>query len=297
MFNYQGTGTLANDVVAAQLSLIGGKGLILVNGEFGWRLTDHAKRFGMKFDVMENKWGGVFDGEQLTGAIGNGQYSWVWVVHCETSTGVLNHLGSLKRLCQGKGIALALDCVSSIGTVPVNLADVTYASGVSGKGLSGYTGLSFVFHNEGGMPSDRLPRYLDLGAYMIADGIPYSQSSNLLFALDMALQKYETPDVVFARIELRAQKVRKAAEQMGLTIIAPVHSATPVVLTIEMPEGLSAIQLGDNLYLNNFDVHYESGYLRERNWLQIACMNDVPENDLERLLNVLHRFTYTAVGK
>ena len=56
----QGTGTLANDVVAAQLSMHSGKGLILVNGEFGLRLADHAKRFGMEFDTMEIEWGTPF---------------------------------------------------------------------------------------------------------------------------------------------------------------------------------------------------------------------------------------------
>ncbi|MBM3891836.1 MAG: GNAT family N-acetyltransferase, partial [Verrucomicrobia bacterium] len=43
-----GTGTLANDAIAAQLSLDGRPGLVLANGEFGERLVDHARRFGLK---------------------------------------------------------------------------------------------------------------------------------------------------------------------------------------------------------------------------------------------------------
>src|SRR5712691_11507264 len=52
-----GSGTLANDAVAGQLSLIGGRGVILTNGEFGDRLVDHARRFGLVFDVLRGPWG------------------------------------------------------------------------------------------------------------------------------------------------------------------------------------------------------------------------------------------------
>ncbi|CAM3189405.1 aminotransferase class V-fold PLP-dependent enzyme [Filibacter tadaridae] len=290
----QGTGTLANDVVAAQLSLIDGKGLILVNGEFGLRLGDHATRFGMKFDVIETKWGEVFDEEQVADAIKSGGYSWLWTVYCETSTGILNDVGLLKKVCSENDVALALDCVSVIGTVRVDLNGVAFASGVSGKGLAGYTGLSFVFHKEEVEKSERLPRYLDLGAYTEAEGIPYSQSSNLLYALDAALLKYDDANEVFTSIKTRAHKVRKAVEKTGFRIPVTEESATPAIVTLIMPEDVSAILLGDNLYLNGFNVHYESSYLQEKNWLQIASMNDVPEKELDRFLNVLN---FLASGK
>lgn len=287
----QGTGTLANDVVAAQLSMHSGKGLILVNGEFGLRLTDHAQRFGMGFDTMEIEWGTPFDADEIEAALCSGRYSWLWVVHCETSTGVLNDLNSFKKFCSQFGITLAVDCVSAIGTTAVDLTGVAYATGVSGKGLLSYTGLSFVFHNEEIAANDNLPRYLDLGTYAAARGIPYTQSSNLVSALDTALLTFEHPAEVFAAISNRARKVRNAVEQAGLTILASEKYAADAIVTIALPKGLSAMQLGDNLFLNGFNVHYESAYLRERNWLQISCMNNVAEKELNRMLELLSWLT------
>ncbi|MBO0602608.1 aminotransferase class V-fold PLP-dependent enzyme [Sporosarcina sp. E16_3] len=287
----QGTGTLANDVVGAQLSMHSGKGLILVNGEFGFRLTDHAQRFGMEFDTMEIEWGTPFDADEIQDALCSGRYSWLWVVHCETSTGVLNDLCSFKKLCSQYGITLAVDCVSAIGTTAVNLTGVDYATGVSGKGLLSYTGLSFVFHNEEIAATNSLPRYLDLGTYSEAKGIPYTQSSNLIAALDVALLAFEHPEEVYAAISNRASKVRKAVEQAGLPILASGESAADAIVTIALPTGLSAIQLGNNLFLNGCNVHYESAYLRERNWLQISCMNDVVEKELTRMLKLLPLLT------
>src|SRR5467141_2032432 len=56
-----GSGTLANDVIAAQLSLEKKRGLVLSNGEFGERLIDHARRMSLQFDTLEFPWGQPLD--------------------------------------------------------------------------------------------------------------------------------------------------------------------------------------------------------------------------------------------
>lgn len=284
-----GTGTFANDVIAGQLSLLKGKGLILVNGEFGARLTDHAKRFNMTFDTLEVEWGSCFDKNELKKVLEKGVYRWLWAVHCETSTGVLNDLGLLKELCAQYDSKLAIDAVSSLGTIPFNLEGVAYASGVSGKGLLSYTGLSFVYHHEKVRTSEQLPRYLDLGAYVETEGIPYTQSSNLVAALDKALQRYEDSEAAFTITRERASKVRTAVTEAGLNILAPEEDASPAIITIGINKEISAMNLGDTLYLNGFNVHYESNYLRKRNWLQIACINDINDKDLDAMLRLLRR--------
>src|SRR5262245_15570295 len=91
-----GSGTLANDVIAAQLSLSGAPGIILSNGEFGRRLVDHARRFGLSFHALEIEWGAAFDREQLRDTLDSRRDArWLWVAACETSTGILNDLDGL----------------------------------------------------------------------------------------------------------------------------------------------------------------------------------------------------------
>ena len=93
-----GSGTLANDVVAGQLSLPGRPGLVLSNGEFGSRLVDQARRFNLKFEALEFPWGEPLDlaavGEKLSARPAP---AWVWCVHCETSSGVLNDLAGTQN--------------------------------------------------------------------------------------------------------------------------------------------------------------------------------------------------------
>src|SRR4029079_4301132 len=85
-----GSGTLANDAVAAQLSLTGEPGVVLSNGEFGRRLIDHARRHRLSHLAAEHKWGeplnlaGAVEAARRIGA------KWLWAVASETSTGMLN---------------------------------------------------------------------------------------------------------------------------------------------------------------------------------------------------------------
>ncbi len=202
-------------MIAGQLSLLNGKGLILINGEFGNRLKEHAQRWQLSCDHYEVEWGEAFQYERISALIEEKEYQWLWTVHCETSTGVLNNLESLKEISQKHNLKFCVDCVSSLGAVPLNLEGVTFASGVSGKTLGSYTGLSFVFHQEKVRPSLCLPRYLDLGSYVEAGGVPYTQSSNLVEALAQALKKYEQPNDVYDQIKNRSEKIRNVIEEMG----------------------------------------------------------------------------------
>ncbi|ARK20897.1 MULTISPECIES: aminotransferase class V-fold PLP-dependent enzyme [Sporosarcina] len=284
----QGTGTLANDAVAAQLTRIGGRGLIVVNGEFGQRLCDHATRFGLVFDCLEQEWGEVLSLEMLAEQLDAQEYSWLWMVHCETSTGVLHELEQITALCRARAVRIAVDCASSIGTVPVNLRDVDFASSVSGKGLASYAGLGLVFHQEAIVPDDTIPRYLDLGQYGKYDGIPYTQSSNAVVALHQALENLLVdPQRRFQRIRYCADRLREGVEGVGVEVLSPKESTNPGILTFVLPKEIGSKRLGDDLLLNGYRTHYESSYLQTRNWLQVAAMNEPSDEEMERFLELL----------
>src|SRR6266481_1641735 len=96
---FLGSGTLANDVVAGQLSLEAGRGVVLANGEFGDRLLDQARRLGLEFDALDFTWGEPIDLAAVRQAIERSpRPSWLWCTHCETSTGLVADLDRLKAL-------------------------------------------------------------------------------------------------------------------------------------------------------------------------------------------------------
>ena len=282
-----GSGTLANDAVAAQISLLGGRGLVLSNGEFGDRLVDHAARARLSFEARRFEWGRPFDAAIIEESLRQNAFDWLWAVHCETSTGVLNDLAMLRALARRHAVRLCLDCISSIGVLPVNLAGAYLASGVSGKGLGSFPGLSIVFADHPIAPSaDGLPRYLDLGLYELNAGIPFTLSSNLLRALLAALRRANAATSA-GELEHLSSWLRDALETGGFAVLAPVEHASPAVLTLALPERLSSVAVGRSLSERGFLISFESRYLVERNWIQICLMGEHSREELAPLVDML----------
>ena len=285
-----GSGTLANDMVAAQLSMHPGPGLILSNGEFGDRLIDHARRFRLRARVFAVDWGSTFQPSQIeTMFRRQPDIKWLWAVQCETSTGMLNDLTMLKTLCGRRQVALHLDCISSIGTVPVHLPDVTLATGVSGKGLGACSGLAFVFYNRAMTPSSALPRYLDLGLYTASGGVPFTHSSNLVSALQASLQRLH-PATRYRAIAQQSAWLRTELVTLGFHIVAPEEHASPAVITIALPKDQNATRVGDELATAGCLVSYQSDYLFKRNWIQICLMGEYTRPMLDTLIFMIRRY-------
>jgi aspartate aminotransferase-like enzyme len=289
-----GSGSLANDIIAGQLSLETGRGLVLSNGEFGSRLVDQARRFQLKFDTLEFPWGAPLDLgearkklEQLSGA--GILPAWLWCVHCETSTGVLNDLDTLKALCAEFEVKLCADCISSIGTMPVDLTGIYLASCASGKGLRGYPGLSMVFHHHEIPPQpDRLPRYLDLGFYAQQQGVPFTFSSNLLHALHAAV-KHVDWDRRFAEIKEHATLLRAGLIELGSDLIGQNTLTSPAVFTIAFAPEIEAAKIGAEMQEAGYLLSCNSEYLRRKNWIQICLMGECTREKIVSLLNALKR--------
>ncbi len=280
-----GSGTLANDVVAVQLAALQGPGLVLSNGEFGERLVDHATRAGLRFQVERLDWGRVFDVLTLDRVFAAHRgITWCWMVHHETSTGVLNYLAHATRSCQSRGMKLAVDCVSSVGLVPVDLSEVHLATTVSGKALASAPGLSMVFHRDA-PERIRAPRYLDLAMYAAGDGVPFTMPSQQIAALRIAVERAQQTD--FERLRALSARVRDALRTLGARLIARDEDATPGIVTFIPPGRGDASALGDRLASGGFALSYRSDYLRERNWIQIALMGECGEEKVERLLQAL----------
>lgn len=266
-----GSGTLANDAIACHLRNLG-RGVILTNGEFGERLLSHAIGWDIDYSVIRQGWGEPlhFDGVE------NARPDWIWAVHCETSTGTLNDLGALKALAGRCGAKLILDCVSSIGAVPLDLSDVFLASGVSGKALCAPAGLAFVFAQEAiDFPA---PVYLDLSRYW--NGAPFTLPVNLVAALNAALEG--RADDHFERVADAGLLLKQVVASAGLSIVGDRRVLAPHVVTVR-----GSADLAGRLAARGILCAWESGYLRRREWMQFALMGCFDEGDIGRLAEAL----------
>jgi aspartate aminotransferase-like enzyme len=285
-----GGGTLANDVVAGQLRQMNQPGAVLVSGEFGRRLADHASRTGLTFSEMT-----LPEGTGLTGADvaawldSRPETRWLWLTHCETSTGVLHPLTEIAEVCARRGVKLCVDCVSSLGVVPVDLRDVWLASGASGKGLAAYPGVALVFADHT-VPADGggLPRALDLGLYQSDEGMPFTLGSNLIAALHAALTQTDWP-AKLARTARHGSRLRELLVQAGFDLSGHPAQTSPAVLTLNLPPAVNAAGFAHAAEASGYLLAAHSHYLLERNQAQICLMGALRERDTRHLPGLLLR--------
>src|SRR5262249_50886816 len=155
--------------------------------------------FGLRPRVLSWTWGQPWDLDDVAAALADAPSgSWVWGVHQESSTGVLNDLPGLVRIAEKDGARVCADCISSLGAVPLDLQGVYLATGASGKSLGAFAGVAMVFADAEALAArvdvERVPSYFDIPAALATPGPRYTFPSPTLAALETALEAYATPE-------------------------------------------------------------------------------------------------------
>jgi len=277
-----GSGTFANDMVAAQITQWPGKGLIATNGEFGDRLADHASRWQLDHDVVSSAWGEPLDWKSLERAASTGQCKWLWACAAETSTGLWNRPDRLIALGKRYGLKVAIDAISAIANGPLDLSGADLASATSGKGLGAPAGVAIVFHSDVPKTGKRLPRVLDLGYYAVNEGVPFTLSSNLVCALAASVRwlKRRGPEHT-SDLAALSGKVRDAMKRVGCARVTPEDDAHPTVTTYRAPEGWDVPSWAEALRTGGIEMACKSGYLQKRGWWQACLMGHHTDDAIE----------------
>jgi len=285
-----GGGTLANDMIAQSLASKRSKGLILSNGEFGRRLIDQAAAVNVNFESISIEWGSPFDYSKIENKLkANKSIKWLWAVHSETSTGMLNDIKKLKILTKNFNVQLCLDCISSIGNIQLDLSDVFLASASSSKGFGAYSGLSIIFYDPSHLYSnENTPISLNLSRFIKGEGVTSTLSSHLLQSISKGLEwinRYPH----YKRIMELNQIIRECLDNLSIPCLLSSNNSNPSVITINLPKHLSSYNIGEQFFNDGILINYNSQYLRENNWIQICLMGYIKYKDIIALLNALNK--------
>src|ERR1051326_781606 len=120
-FAISGTGTAGMETCLVNLIEPGDRMLVCVNGFFGQRMSEIAQRAGANVTVLDRPWGEVFKLDQIRETINRVRPKVLGIVHAETSTGALQPMADLGRLCRDSDLLLLVDTVTSLGGVPVDV--------------------------------------------------------------------------------------------------------------------------------------------------------------------------------
>ncbi|MBL8850119.1 MAG: alanine--glyoxylate aminotransferase family protein [Planctomycetaceae bacterium] len=116
-----GTGSAGMETCVVNLIEPGDRMLVCVNGVFGSRMADVAGRAQAIVSTIERPFGEVFSPDEIAAAVKQLNPKVVGIVHAETSTGARQPLEEISRIVHDAGALLLVDCVTSLGGIPVEI--------------------------------------------------------------------------------------------------------------------------------------------------------------------------------
>jgi alanine-glyoxylate transaminase/serine-glyoxylate transaminase/serine-pyruvate transaminase len=243
-FPLSGTGSAGMEAAFVNVVRPGDPVVIGVNGVFGERMCDVAGRYGAEVIRVEAPWGSPIPPRALLDA--HPAPSVIAVVHAETSTGVRN---DIEPLGEGKGDALLLvDCVTSLGGIPVEIDDWQIDIAYSGtqKCLGVPPGLSPVTFSDRArqriLPKP-LSWYLDLNMiarYVTGEGARayhHTAPISMIFALHAGLGCLldEGLEQSWKRHGDLGLALQDGLEQLGMELFAAPGHRLPELTTVWIP--------------------------------------------------------------
>ncbi len=292
-----GSGSAANEAV---LSSIGRntRVLVLSNGEFGERLIELSEYYQDNVFTLELNWGESFKPGDIEKALDKYKPDLVAMVHHETSTGMLNPISLVGKLCRTRKVQLFVDTVSSLAaeTVDVEKNHITYCTSSSNKAIASVCGLSFVCGRVSAFESlrdvRRQTRYLDLYRHYKYESdlnqTPNTPSLTVYFALETALNQILQDGLParMAKIERKARLLRSEMAKMGLEAIIPEKQMSRVLTTLRLPDHISYDYLRDALKKRGFVIYGGKGPL-ENKVFQVANIGEIDDQSIRKFVMAL----------
>lgn len=267
-----GTGSAGMETIFANLVEPGDKVLVAINGVFGGRMKDVAERCGAVVETIEKPWGQVFEQDALITEIQRVKPRLFAIVHAETSTGARQSVDKLAAAVHDAGGLFALDCVTSLGGLPVEIDKWGVDAAYSGtqKCLSCPPGLSPVTLSPRAV--ERLDArkgkvqswYLDLSMVRQYWGqerfyhhtAPINMLYALLEALDIVLE--EGLDARFARHQTMHELLRDGLKELGIQYVSQEGHHLPMLNAIAIPDGFDDLTIRKRL-LEDYGIEIGGG--------------------------------------
>ncbi len=251
---YTASGTGAFESAVVNLLSPGEPVLAVTAGEFGDRWAALAANYGADVHELRYAWGETPRPEDVRTRLAETGAEVVFLVHSETSTGVVADVQALAQAARETGALTVVDAVSSVGAVPLETdawgLDVVVAG--SQKALMTPPGLSLVTVSSPAWERaarTTTPRfYFDwarMRASLETGTTPFTPAVSVVVALDTALGLLleEGLEAAFARHAALGRACREGAKAMGLELFSPDDERSAIVTAILAPNGVDAREL------------------------------------------------------
>lgn len=301
-----GSGTCAVEAMLATLIPKDGKALVVNNGLYGEKIVTMMTTHEKSSDTVTSQWYDPINLTEVENRLNqDSTITHIIAVHHETSTGRLNDIAKLGKICKNNNVALLLDCVSSFGAeaIEFDVWNLEACAITAQKCLHSVPGLSGVIVKRSVFDtrsSAARSMYLDLYAYYKRQKqgyFPITQAVQVSYALREALLELEDMGGWIARhrgYAIYSQKIRQTLQKLGLETILAEQYYSNMLTSFKLPANYTYEQIRDTLKKSGF-VIYGGSWEIKRDILRIANMGNIQPDDIERFLECFHRLLFHGV--
>jgi 2-aminoethylphosphonate-pyruvate transaminase len=295
-----GSATYANEAVIAGLVPNGGKLLIFSNGVYGDRLIEIAAHLNKPHSVLRTPpftppTEAAFDAAFAA----DPALTHLFIVHCETSTGVLNPIAAAASACRRHGKGLLIDAVASFGAIDIDARELAFDALTisSNKCMEGVPGVGWtivhkqVLESAKGVAVSLALDLWDQNQHMDRTQVfRFTPPTQVVAAFAQACREHEAAGGTAARLARYQRNWRRLVDgmrQMGFTTVVPDVDASPIVATFHNPAhpNFSFDQLFEGMKRRGFIIF--PGRLALANTFRIGCMGAVREDDIAEAMQAV----------
>jgi 2-aminoethylphosphonate-pyruvate transaminase len=143
----QGSGTFSLESVVSSTIPRGGKLLVIINGAYGRRIAQIAKVYDIEVVPLTYPENRKPDLAEIETALKSDEaITSVAVIHCETTTGLINPIKEIGDIVKRYHKDYFVDAMSSFGAIPFNLAEcgIDYLVSSANKCIEGIPGFGII---------------------------------------------------------------------------------------------------------------------------------------------------------
>ena len=301
----QGSGTYCVEAVIGSVIKPGDKLLILSNGAYGDRMGNIAEYHGISYDML------AFDEtEQVSVSYvddylsHNAEITYVAVVHCETTTGVVNPLKEIAHLVKMHGKKLIVDAMSSFGGVPLDVHElgIDFLISSANKGIQGVPGCGFLIarrsellHCKGVSKSLSLNIYDQWEAMEKGHGKwRFTSPTHVVRAFKQAMDELAEEGGVEARHNRYCENHRVLVDGMrslGFQTLLPDEIQSPVITSFLYPYAdFNFKAFYTQLKERGFVIY--PGKISQADTFRIGYIGDVHPEDFRQLIEIIRECKY-----
>ena len=276
--------------------------LVVDNGVYGARMERILKSSNRDHKILTFDWERPIDIALIEKELNeNQEIENLALVHHETTTGRLNPLLEIGKICKEHNVRIFLDAVSSFGAEEIlgEEINLTALAATANKCLHGAPGISFVMaHPDVWSDTQTEPStvYFNLFDYFhaqYADGFsPFTPATHVAFAFKAALDEFFDSGGWRQRNRLfdsRAKKIAGSLSELGVKTLLPTADFSTVLYSYLLPTGISYATLHDFLKSNGFVIYQGQGDLSETIF-RISTMGEISEEKINLLCDLFNEF-------